>query len=175
MNAQRYKIIATKTQPRFNRPKNIGQRQQGMILVVCMLVVLVVTLIVVSGTSTSSLEEQAATNAQTYNRTFQAAESGISVAIDDQDMMNEALDDNTTCTSSTASVQTTTPGVTATVQLTFIDRNHSDGDEIGTYVAFRFDSVGTGEMVDMKSATTIRQGFNRRVPTGDNNTKVPTC
>ncbi len=132
-----------------------------MVLVVCMLVVLVVSMIAISSVSTSSFEEKAATNAQTYNRTFQAAESGVGIAVEDLNMMMTAIDDEN-CLSGTSTVTTTTSGVTATAEVQFRSLSHTINGEIGEELTYRFEAIGIGQMADMNNTTRIRQGFNRR-------------
>ncbi len=136
------------------------QRQQGMVLVVCMLVVLVVSLIAISSTGTSAYQERAATNAQTYNRTFQAAETGVGTAAEDLTMMLTAMDDDN-CLSGSSSVTTTTSGVTATAEVRFRNMSHTINGEIGQELTYRFEAIGIGQLTDLNNTTTIRQGFNR--------------
>jgi Tfp pilus assembly protein PilX len=54
-----------------------AKRQQGAVLLISLLVLLVLTLIGLSSLDSSVMEEKMATNAQTSNATFQAAETAI--------------------------------------------------------------------------------------------------
>ncbi|WP_421861825.1 pilus assembly PilX family protein [Motiliproteus sp.] len=135
-------------------------RQQGVVLVVCLLVIVVVTLIAATSTKTSSFEEKMAANAQTYNRTFQAAESAVEFAIDDDQMMFDAID-NTNSLSSTVTVSMGTSGVSATAQTEFIGEGIAPGNSIGTASTYMYEVHGTGEMTDMNASTLIRQGYYR--------------
>ena len=76
---------------RSTHPPQLRQ-QRGMVLIVCLLVIVVVTLIAGTAMKTSGMEEKMAANAQTYNRTFQAAESAVELAFGDDTMMFESID-----------------------------------------------------------------------------------
>ncbi|MEH6824772.1 MAG: PilX N-terminal domain-containing pilus assembly protein [Motiliproteus sp.] len=136
------------------------QRQQGVVLVVCLLVIVVVTLIAATMIKTSAFEEKMAANAQTYNRTFQAAESAIEFAIDTDSMMFAAIDASDSL-SSISTVSMGTSGVTATAQTEFIGQGIAPGNSIGSASTYMYEVHGTGAMVDMDATTVIRQGYYR--------------
>lgn len=136
------------------------QQQQGMVLVACLLVIVVVTLIASAVTRTSGYEEKMAASAQTYNRTFQAAETATESGVDNETLMFEATDASTSISSST-DVPVNTAGVTATVTTEFLGEGIAPGSSIGTVSTFRYESQGLGSMNDLDASTLIRQGFYR--------------
>lgn len=135
-------------------------RQQGVVLIVCLLVVVVVTLIASAVTRTSGYEEKMAANTQTYNRTFQAAETAVEYGIDADSMMFEATDAGDGM-STTANISLNTPGVTATAQTEFKGEGIAPGNSLGTVSTFRYEVHAEGKMTDLNASTLIRQGFYR--------------
>ncbi len=146
--------------PSQRPPTQLPDRQQGMVLIVCLLVVAVVTLIVTSATETSSYEEKMATSAQTYNRTFQAAETAVEYGVDVEAMMFEAMDDANNLSAS-AAVPVNTDDVSASAQTEYLGEGIAPGNSLGTSSTFRFEIRGEGEMSKMDASTLIRQGFYR--------------
>lgn len=134
--------------------------QRGMILVVCLLVIMMVTLIAATATKTSTYEEQMAANAQTYNRTFQAAESAVELAFTNETLMMEAADASDAL-SSTVSTAIGSHGVVATAQIRFRGEGIAPGNSIGTASTFLYEINGTGELEEMNTSSLIRQGFYR--------------
>jgi len=63
-------------------------RQRGAVLIVAMILLLVLTLLGVSAMNTSQLEERMAANSQEFNRAFQSAESGLSMAVNSNTAYN---------------------------------------------------------------------------------------
>ncbi|MFT5722281.1 MAG: hypothetical protein ACI9W6_002607 [Motiliproteus sp.] len=142
----------------MSRPQ--GTHQQGIVLVVCMLVIVVVTLVAATMMKTSAFEEKMAVNAQTYNRTFQAAESAIELAIETDSMMFQATD-ATDNLSSIVPLPMLTPGVTASAQTEFIGQGIAPGNSIGSASTYMYEVLGTGAMEAMNATTVIRQGYYR--------------
>jgi len=58
-------------------------KQQGVVLVTALVFLVILTLLGISSMSTNTLEERMAANVQDINRAFQAAESGVNVALTD--------------------------------------------------------------------------------------------
>ncbi len=142
-------------QPYLNFP-----RQQGVVLVVCLLVILVVTLIAATMIKTSAFEEKMAANAQTYNRTFQAAESAIELAINTDSMMFDAIDASDNL-SAIVTASMGTSSVTASAQTKFIGQGIAPGNSIGSASTFMYEVHGTGAMAEVNATTMIRQGYYR--------------
>ncbi len=134
--------------------------QQGMVLVVCLLVIVVITLIAATATKTSTFEEKMAANAQSYNRTFQAAESAVEHGIHTDSLMFEALDTSSRL-SSIESVTTNADGVTSTVQTEFKTEGIAPGNSLGSASTFLFELKAIGAMDEMNASTQIRQGYYR--------------
>ncbi len=136
------------------------RQQRGMVLIVCLMVIVVVTLIAGTAMKTSGVEEKMAANAQTYNRTFQAAESAVQLAFDDDTMMFESIDASDGL-SSVTSASIGSSGVTATAQTEFKGEGIAPGNSIGSASTFMYEVIGTGEMESMNASTVIRQGYYR--------------
>ena len=67
-------------------PRGVGQ-QCGMVLVTVLIMLVVITLLGVTTMTNTGMEEKMAANVQEYNRAFQAAESGISSAFKESDIL----------------------------------------------------------------------------------------
>ncbi|WP_210396389.1 pilus assembly PilX N-terminal domain-containing protein [Motiliproteus sediminis] len=139
---------------------SLPNRQRGVVLVVCLLVIMVVTLIAATATKTSTYEEKMAANAQTYNRTFQAAESAVELAFTNETMMMEAIDASDSI-SSTTSTAVGSHGVVATASIRFRGEGIAPGNSIGTASTYMYEINGEGELDEMNTSTLIRQGFYR--------------
>lgn len=63
----------------------LPRRQTGAVLIVAMILLVILTLLGVTAMNTTSLEEKMATNNQEQVRAFQAAETGLSQAFNDND------------------------------------------------------------------------------------------
>mgnify|MGYP000273459369 CR=1 FL=1 len=137
-----------------------ASNQQGMVLIVCLMVIVVVTLIATTVTKTSFFEEKMAARSQTYNRTFQAAESAVEYGVEVESMMFEATDASDSM-STTHTVDLSTSGVSATAQTEFKGEGIAPGNSIGSVSTFRYEVQGLGQMTDMNASTLIRQGFYR--------------
>ena len=100
----------------FNLQRMPPRPQQGVALAVSLVLLLVLTIIGVASLNTTALEEKMSTNIQEDYRAFEAAESGIRIALDggvtldlfvvdtvDQDFMDP---DNTSRVMSDAHVET---------------------------------------------------------------------
>ena len=136
------------------------ERQQGVVLIVCLLVIVVVTLIAGTAMKTSGVEEKMAANAQTYNRTFQAAESAVELAFNNDTLMFESIDASDGL-SSVVSASIGSDGVTASAQTEFRGEGIAPGNSIGSASTFMYEVIGTGEMDSMNASTVIRQGYYR--------------
>lgn len=63
-------------------PMKTIPRQQGAVLIIAMIFLIILTLLAVTGMNTTSLEEKMAANSQETNRAFQAAETGLAEALE---------------------------------------------------------------------------------------------
>jgi type IV pilus assembly protein PilX len=119
--------------------------QRGTTLIVSLILLLVLTVLGVSGMSTATLELTMASNAQFHQDAFQAAETGIDVAISQRNFTTVApsivpltpLGDGSYATQGVTTFAETTP---------VPDAGFSMGVNSGTVQAFHFDviAVGTG-------------------------------
>lgn len=60
------------------KPLQMQHQQRGMVLAVSLILLLLLTILAISASTTSSLQERMANNAQEHNVAFQAAESALS-------------------------------------------------------------------------------------------------
>ena len=137
-------------------------RQRGAVLAMGLILLMILTVLGISGMTTGALELTMAGNAQFYQQAFQAAETGLAIAIaggqfdaaiDGADIVLRPM----TLGDGSASVQAVTTFQGATP---IPDRAFSLGvGAVGTTVqAFHFDVVAEG--VGPRNATsTHRQGF----------------
>ena len=132
------------------------QRQQGAALVVGLILLLVLTLLAVSSMNTSTLELTMASNVQYHQNAFQAAETGIDIAIDNRQFTTvapfvlpvTALNPSDT-TQSVTTFQTNTP---------VPDRAFSAGEDTGAIAAFHFDIIAVGTSA-RNATSTHNQSF----------------
>lgn len=158
------------TQKPFSTPQS---KQKGAALVMSLIILVVITLIGVSSMSTSLLQEKMASNAQSTNVTFQAAESAIGSLVTDvlggdQSALNQAMgaDDNT---GSIIGFNINDPDVAASYQVRYMgvvaltSGGSLDADESSTTLqAHRFDIASTGAVTATNAQTVIRQGIEYR-------------
>ena len=119
----------------------VRSRQSGAALVVGLILMLVMTVLGVSGMNTATLELMMASNAQSQQQAFQAAETGIDIAISQGNF--------STLASSVVAPTAIGDGVTeaeTTFQLTtpVPDISFSIGVGTGSVQAFHFDAVAVG-------------------------------
>ena len=118
-------------------------RQRGAALVVGLILMLVLTVLGVSGVTVSVFGLTMASNAQVQQNAFQAAETGIDIAIETRNFTttapvvipDTALGDGTYSTTSTMTFQVNTPVPGAAFSM---------GVDPGSVQAFHFDVVSTG-------------------------------
>ncbi len=130
--------------------------QQGAALVVGLIMLLVLTVLAVSGMNTSTLELTMASNVQYHQNAFQAAETGIDIAIDRRNFTTVAPAvlpatplGGAEYTQSVTTFQTNTP---------VPDRAFSMGEDSGAISAFHFDIVAVGTSA-RNATSTNNQSF----------------
>ncbi len=76
----------------------LHSKQRGAALVTALVMLTILTLLALTSMSTNTLEEKMAANSQEVNRAFQTAETGLSLAIKDDDAFNtnNTVNDNGT-------------------------------------------------------------------------------
>ncbi len=141
------------------RPTNaqhVTLRQQGAALVVGLILLLILTVLAVSGMNTSTLELTMASNVQYHQNAFQAAETGIDIAIGNRRFntvtpsVSPMMPLNATDTTQTVTTfQTNTP---------VPDRAFSMGEDTGAIAAFHFDIVAVGTSA-RNATSTHNQSF----------------
>jgi Tfp pilus assembly protein PilX len=130
-------------------------RQQGFVLVLALVLLLVLTTLAVSGVTSSSLQFTIAGNAQQHSSAFQAAETGLSVA-----MVNGSFDPTVPAQVMNQLVPNApTDSFTVTIQpaLNGAPQPAPWGNSVGTFVAYDFDVGSVGQSV-RGSSTTHAQG-----------------
>lgn len=133
-----------------------AKRQRGAALVVGLILLLVLTILAVSGMNTSTLELTMAGNVQYHQNAFQAAETGIDIAIESRSF-STATPNVLPVTALTAS--DTTQAVTTFQTTTPVpDRAFSMGEDTGAIAAFHFDTVAIGTSA-RNATSTHRQSF----------------
>ena len=63
-------------------------KQQGAVLITALVMLVILTLLGLTTMSTSTLEERMASNSQEVNRSFQTADTGLTMLLDDADALN---------------------------------------------------------------------------------------
>jgi type IV pilus assembly protein PilX len=140
----------------YQHIQELPQRQQGAALVVGLILLLVLTVLAVSGMNTSTLELTMAGNVQYQQNAFQAAETGIDIAIDRRNFNTVAPTilpltplNATDFTQSVTGFQNNTP---------VPDRAFSMGEDTGAVAAFHFDIVAVGTSA-RNATSTNNQSF----------------
>jgi type IV pilus assembly protein PilX len=139
-------------------------RQSGAALIVGLILMLVVTVLGVSGMNMATLELTMASNAQSQQDAFQAAETGIDVALAESNFSTLAatsvpvtsLGDGSYRTQATVEFKQTTP---------VPDLSFSMGVGTGSVQAFHFDITAVGEG-PRNAKSTHTQGFYVIGPVG---------
>ena len=72
----------------MTRAHNLNKYQQGAALITSLVLLTIMTILAVAAMNTNTLEEKMASNTQEANRAFQASESGLFVAKNDDDSYN---------------------------------------------------------------------------------------
>ncbi|ARN72827.1 pilus assembly PilX family protein [Oceanicoccus sagamiensis] len=97
-------------------------KQQGAVLIISLILLLVITMVGLSGISTTGLEEKMASNWQTKNLVFQAADAAIEDGLADNTMLWKAyLKDKNPETPETATITNTDTRITGSVEVEFKD------------------------------------------------------
>jgi len=128
---------------KLNNTMALGNDQRGAVLVVGLVLLMVLTVLGVSGMNTATLELTMASNAQSHQNAFQAAETGIDIAIARRNFNTVApsivpvtpLGDGSYDTQSVTTFQVNTP---------VPDLSFSMGVNTGSVQAFHFDVIAVG-------------------------------
>ncbi len=77
---------------------SLQKKQHGAALVTALVMLTILTLLALTSMNTNTLEEKMAANSQEVNRAFQTAETGLALALTDDDAFNtiNTVDDNGT-------------------------------------------------------------------------------
>ncbi len=69
---------------RVTRQMPLRVKQEGAVLITALVFLVILTILAVTSMSTNTLEEKMAANSQETNRAFQAAETGVEIAMNDE-------------------------------------------------------------------------------------------
>ena len=140
----------------INRLRSPRRQQRGAALVVGLILLLILTVLAVSGMNTSTLELTMAGNVQYHQNAFQAAETGIDIAIESRRFNTAAPNvlpvtalNPVDSTQAVTTFQTTTP---------VPDRAFSMGEGADSIAAYHFDIVAVGTSA-RNAVSTHNQGF----------------
>lgn len=147
------------TQYTFHCRRSHYRQQRGAALVVGLLLLVVLTLLAISGMNTASLDLQMAGNEQSYQNSFQAAETGV----------EQALSSGSYNTGAPSVIPVTTvPGTTDTYQATTQFncgngispvRGYSMAVGDSSYVAYHFDTTSIGTSSRNASSTHVQSFY----------------
>src|SRR3990172_7950815 len=137
-------------------PSTRWRGDAGVALVMAMVILLVLSLMGVSAMSTSTVQTVMARNSQDSQRAFEAAESGLSKAINTAGSfdLNVAVTNNFTFGSGSAPA---TAAVT-TQFLAFAAPKRGSGYSAVNFDAANFDQSSTGVIAAANATTTLHQG-----------------
>ncbi|HEY5624174.1 MAG TPA: pilus assembly PilX N-terminal domain-containing protein [Gammaproteobacteria bacterium] len=142
-------------------PVQSVERQKGAALVVGLVLLMVLTILGISGMNTATLELTMASNAQFQQDAFQAAETGIDIAISSAQLGNAINGQNIVVPPTTLGDGVSTAESITTFELAtpVPDRAFSLGEgSTGSVQAYHFDVVATG-MGPRNATSTHTQSF----------------
>ena len=150
----------------MRRRQRVHGVQRGAMIYMTLIILLLVTVLATTAISLTTGEQKMATGNQAMRAAFHASESAINAAINDDDALLDAVvlgtrvlavDLGNTQITSTATINLTGSG-TAT--------GFSLGVEGGTFGAYQFEIVGSGEIADVGSKAESVQGLYKIAPSG---------
>lgn len=148
-----------------------AKHQQGAVLIVSLVILIGMTLIGVASMGTSLVQEKMATNAQTSNVSFQAAESAVrglirNVLSGEQTVLSNAMGTQQGESGPVIEFELGDQTVDSSYQVTYMgvvaltSGGSLDADESATTLqAHRFDIAATGVVNSTNAQTLIRQGI----------------
>ncbi len=171
-----------------------GTRQSGAVLLVSLIILVVLTMLGVSTMNSTQLEEKMAANSQEANRAFQAAESGLSSALNDSTAWNTGSNLETVVTLPTANDADAISAGQADTQVSSMGESNppTDSGYDNTYKAYHFrfqseactnpnvtdeDDPADGiadECLAQGGLTMTSQGGGYRIAPGDDGTQLTT-
>lgn len=140
-------------------------KQSGAILITALVMLVILTMLGLSTMSTSTLEEKMAANSQEINRAFQTAETGLEIAMTDQNAFTttNVVDDNGTVDDYTDDIYAyentnsslSNYGASVTYKAEYRQKTsppRGSGWDASTYAYYYFDLSGTGSTPSGASA-----------------------
>lgn len=138
--------------------------QRGMVLVISLLMLLVLTLLGLGSMGSATMEGRMASNLQSQTIAFQAAESAIANAVQDNLMRIDAMDSDQTET------YTLVDGVTSTATVRYIGTGIPNGFSLkmggGGFISHEFDTQGLGTADNLAAQATHTLGVAQIGPGG---------
>jgi hypothetical protein len=141
--------------------------QGGVALFATLVILLVITVLATSSISVTSLEQTMATNVQAENMAFQASESAVSAALENDALLQDAVE-ATPGSWPTMSVDLSNASVTSVAEVklmgTGVASGFSIGLEEGTFGTYRFEVIGTGSVSAINVQSEVTQGAYKIAP-----------
>lgn len=144
-------------------------RQNGAALFAALIILLVITVMATSSISVTSLEQTMAMNTQAENMAFQASESAINAALDNDSLLLQAIN-SSPGSWPTLDVDLNDANITSTAEIKHMGTGNASGFslglEAGMFGAYRFEIVGTGSVGSMNVQSETTQGLYKVAPSG---------
>jgi type IV pilus assembly protein PilX len=137
-------------------------RQQGAALITALMFLIIMTMLALTSMGTNTLEERMAANSQEMNRSFQAAEAGLKLMINDATAYDDTSGNITSTTDATFGLNNNISVVysTAYQQETATSRGSAPSDTGNVFLHFDFTSAATAGGVN----TTLHSGAYKEGP-----------
>ncbi len=153
--------------PPLNNRNDTFHSQKGAVLVVSLVLLLVMTLIGITGMRSANVDEKMAANSMNKNISFQASESAVDGAIASVSTLEQAINSGGIVTFSVDMGDTSISASAAIDYLgTGIAPGYSLGENEGSFMNYRYDIIGTGNVTAANAQTVTAQGIWRIAPGG---------
>ncbi len=143
----------------------LPQKQSGSVLIISLILMLVLTIIGVTAMSSATMEEKMAANTMNYNITFHASESAVENALDDTNVLVQAI---TTSAPVDVPIDMGDSSITSNAKITYLGSGIALGFSIGqnasAFSSYRFDATGTASRANVGASVSTSQGVRRIGP-----------
>lgn len=143
--------------------RNSTSKQQGAALITALMFLIILTMLAITSMGTNTLEERMASNSTEINRSFQAAEAGLLLMLNDPTAFDITSGAATTTTDPTFGLNNDVSIVYSTTyqQSTKTSRGSSPSDSGNAYHHFDFTSTATaGGVVTALHSGAYKEGPN---------------
>jgi|TARA_Y100000310_G_scaffold173047_1_gene173165 type IV pilus assembly protein PilX len=153
----------------MNRSHVNATRQNGAALFAALIILLVITVMATSSISVTSLEQTMALNTQAENMAFQASESAINAAVDDDSLLQQAVN-SSPGNWPVLNVDLNDPNISSSAEIRHMGTGNASGFslglESGMFGAYRFEIVGNGTVGSINIQSETTQGLYKIAPSG---------